>query len=163
MLGSSKYHFKYGTVTITNKDNMAPNDADLAAVREAMEHATALHFPVGDLFVIVDAPYYLDVDEVLMEAIKPLVKAQDKQVTPSTTKMVLGATGDNYEWIWANVGLFHHGYWARKNGIDLNVAISLHGEIGQWFVERFAGGWSANWEASFDNLDEAKKYVMEHF
>ena len=77
MLGQSKYHFPLGYVTITRFDGYAPNDADLQAVREAMEqYQPYLTFNVGDMHVVV----HLDNKKVLEQAVKPL--QENKRIHP---------------------------------------------------------------------------------
>ena len=75
MLGSSKYKFALGMVTITNTDpdGFAPNDDDLNKVQRAMEEQVRddnahLTFDVGALRVEVEVNQRL----ILANAVKPL-------------------------------------------------------------------------------------------
>lgn len=169
MLGKSQYPFKYGVVEITkiDPDAFAPNDADLDLVRIAMEHNISIgqdprRFRVHDMDVVITSPC---AGPVLPEAVKRLQRNNVRpDHTPTTKAGLLGASGDSYEYIWAMNGLFHHGYWVRKNGVDLNVVISLHGEINEWWVEEsHLSGLSVNFEFSTSDLDEAKRWVEERY
>lgn len=79
MIGQSKYAFKGGVVTITklDPDDFAPNDADLAQVREEMKRQISqndphLTFTISGMRVEIETPI---VDELiaLEQAVKPLI------------------------------------------------------------------------------------------
>ena len=85
MYGQSRYRYNGGEVTITklDRDDFAPNDADLIAVRDEMREmlrvgSSHLSFTINGMRVEIEP----DVDRIIGEAIKPLDAGVGPSVAP---------------------------------------------------------------------------------
>ena len=85
MYGQSRYRYNGGEVTITklDRDDFAPNDADLIAVRDHMREmlrigSTHLSFTINGMRVEIEP----DIDRIMREALKPLDAGVGPSVAP---------------------------------------------------------------------------------
>lgn len=168
MNGSSQYHFSHGSVTITNTDpdGYAPNDADLQKVYTAMAQMATSQQPAHLTFNVDNLHVEVEVSEqnILAEALKPLRAKQAPDHTPDTTRSnLLGSAGDVYEFVEGQVGLFWHGYWVKKNGEALNVSISHEGLANQWVVAHWDSFIVSLPKAYCDTVEQAEQFIRENY